>query len=96
MRPDGTTDHVAGWNIMIPTVAEQSAEVTATAFAVDRLENGEYNERFIAIYMINILRVESAANALLALQEKTRNTVLISFINEALLLLKQSSKVVFR
>jgi len=33
MRPDGTTDHVAGWNIMIPTVAEQSAEVTANAFA---------------------------------------------------------------
>jgi hypothetical protein len=33
MRPDGTTDHVAGWNIMIPTTAEQSAEATANAFA---------------------------------------------------------------
>ena len=33
MRPDGTIDHVAGWNIMIPTVAGQSAEATANAFA---------------------------------------------------------------
>lgn len=33
MRPDGTIDHVAGWNIMIPTVAGQSAEATASAFA---------------------------------------------------------------
>lgn len=33
MRPDGTTDHVAGWNIMATTVAGQSAESTASAFA---------------------------------------------------------------
>lgn len=33
MRPDGTIDHVAGWNIMIPTVVGQSAETTANAFA---------------------------------------------------------------
>ncbi len=33
MRPDGTVDHVAGWNIMIPTAAGQSAEATANAFA---------------------------------------------------------------
>lgn len=33
MRPDGTIDHVAGWNIMIPTVPGQSAEATANAFA---------------------------------------------------------------
>ena len=33
MRPDGTTDHVAGWNIMIPLVAGQTAAATAKAFA---------------------------------------------------------------
>ena len=33
MRPDGTINHVAGWNIMIPTVVGQSAEATANAFA---------------------------------------------------------------
>jgi hypothetical protein len=33
MRPDGTLDHVAGWNIMIPTVAGQNAAATAKAFA---------------------------------------------------------------
>ena len=33
MRPDGTTDHVTGWNIMIPLVAGQTAAATAKAFA---------------------------------------------------------------
>ncbi|MHB0996014.1 MAG: hypothetical protein ACYC2I_06570 [Elusimicrobiales bacterium] len=33
MRPDGTTDHVAGWNIMVSAAAGQSAEATAKAFA---------------------------------------------------------------
>ena len=33
MRPDGTTDHVAGWNIMLPLTAGQSAAATAKAFA---------------------------------------------------------------
>jgi len=33
MRPDGTVDHVAGWNIMIPTEPGQRADVTAKAFA---------------------------------------------------------------
>ena len=33
MRPDGTTDHVAGWNIMLPLVAGQTADATAKAFA---------------------------------------------------------------
>lgn len=40
MRPDGTIDHVAGWNIMIPTVAAQSAEATAKAFA-DQINSGD-------------------------------------------------------
>lgn len=33
MRPDGTTDHVAGWNIMLPLKAKQTAAATAKAFA---------------------------------------------------------------
>lgn len=33
MRPDGTIDHVAGWNIMLPLVAGQTAAATAQAFA---------------------------------------------------------------
>lgn len=39
MRPDGTIDHVAGWNIMVPTVAGQSAESTASAF-VEQINSG--------------------------------------------------------
>ena len=39
MRPDGTTDHVAGWNIMAATVAGQNAESTASAFA-DQINSG--------------------------------------------------------
>jgi hypothetical protein len=30
---DGTTDHVAGWNIMLPLTAGQTAAATAKAFA---------------------------------------------------------------
>jgi len=33
MRPDGTIDHVAGWNIMLPLKAKQTAAATAKAFA---------------------------------------------------------------
>ena len=33
MRPDGTTDHVAGWNIMLPLKASQTAAASAKAFA---------------------------------------------------------------
>lgn len=33
MRPDGTIDHVAGWNIMLPLSAGQTAAATAKAFA---------------------------------------------------------------
>lgn len=33
MRPDGTTNHVAGWNIMLPLKAKQTAAATAKAFA---------------------------------------------------------------
>jgi len=33
MRPDGTIDHVAGWNIMVPLAAGQTATETAAAFA---------------------------------------------------------------
>lgn len=33
MRPDGTINHVAGWNIMLPLKARQTANVTAKAFA---------------------------------------------------------------
>ena len=32
MRPDGTVDHVAGWNIMIPLSSGQTAEQTVRAF----------------------------------------------------------------
>lgn len=32
MRPDGTTDHVAGWNIMLPLKAGQTAATSAKAF----------------------------------------------------------------
>lgn len=39
MRPDGTLDHVAGWNIMAATVAGQSAEATANAF-VEQINSG--------------------------------------------------------
>ena len=41
MRPDGTTDHVAGWNIMATTVAGQSAE----APALDRLLEGKQTQQ---------------------------------------------------
>jgi len=33
MRPDGTINHVAGWNIMLPLKARQTAAATAKAFA---------------------------------------------------------------
>jgi hypothetical protein len=32
MRPDGTINHVAGWNIMLPLKAKQTAATTAKAF----------------------------------------------------------------
>lgn len=33
MRPDGTINHVAGWNIMVPLIAGQTPAATAKAFA---------------------------------------------------------------
>lgn len=33
MRPDGTTNHVAGWNIMLPLAPRQTAAASAKAFA---------------------------------------------------------------
>jgi len=33
MRPDGTIDHVAGWNMQIPLAPGQTPEQTADAFA---------------------------------------------------------------
>lgn len=33
MRPDGTINHVAGWNIMVPLAAGQTPVDTAKAFA---------------------------------------------------------------
>jgi hypothetical protein len=33
MRPDGTINHVAGWNIMLPLKKGQAAAATAKAFA---------------------------------------------------------------
>ncbi|MEW5905812.1 MAG: hypothetical protein AB1734_03420 [Elusimicrobiota bacterium] len=33
MRPDGTVNHVAGWNIMMPLKPKQTAAATAKAFA---------------------------------------------------------------
>lgn len=33
MRPDGTINHVAGWNIMLPLKAKQTAAATVKAFA---------------------------------------------------------------
>jgi len=33
MRPDGTINHVAGWNIMLPLTAGQTAAAAAKAFA---------------------------------------------------------------
>jgi hypothetical protein len=33
MRPDGTINHVSGWNIMLPLTPGQSAAATAKAFA---------------------------------------------------------------
>jgi hypothetical protein len=33
MRPDGTVNHVAGWNIMLPLTAGQTATASAKAFA---------------------------------------------------------------
>lgn len=32
MRPDGTINHVAGWNIMLPLTAGQTAVASAKAF----------------------------------------------------------------
>ena len=39
MRPDGTINHVAGWNIPIALAPGQTAEVTAKAFA-DHINGG--------------------------------------------------------
>lgn len=39
MRPDGTIDHVSGWNIMVKLAAGQTAAATAKAFA-DRINSG--------------------------------------------------------
>lgn len=33
VRPDGTINHVAGWNIMLPLKPKQTAAATAKAFA---------------------------------------------------------------
>jgi len=33
MRPDGSTDHVAGWNITLPLKSKQTPSQTATTFA---------------------------------------------------------------
>jgi len=33
MRPNGTINHVAGWNIILPLKAKQTAAATAQAFA---------------------------------------------------------------
>lgn len=38
-RPDGSVDHVAGWNIMLPLAAGQTPETTATAL-VDHVNAG--------------------------------------------------------
>lgn len=40
MRPDGTINHVAGWNIMVPLVAGQTPADTAKAFA-ERINTGK-------------------------------------------------------
>ncbi len=39
MRPDGTVNHVAGWNITLPLKAGQTAAETAAAFA-DYINSG--------------------------------------------------------
>ena len=33
MRPNGTVNHVAGWNIMLPLTVKQTSTATAKAFA---------------------------------------------------------------
>lgn len=39
MRPDGTVDHVSGWNIMVKLAVGQTAAATAKAFA-QRINSG--------------------------------------------------------
>jgi hypothetical protein len=56
---------------------------------LERLENGEYNERFYAICKINILRLNCAATALKALRRKTRDAAFRGVIDETLPLLGQ-------
>ena len=56
---------------------------------LERLENGEYNERFYAIYKINILRLTCAVTALRALRRKTKDTIFTGLIDETLPLLGQ-------
>lgn len=48
MRPDGTINHVAGWNIMMPLKARQTAADTAKAFARE-INSGTRPYRAVAV-----------------------------------------------
>ena len=48
MRPDGTTNHVAGWNIMLPLKAGQTAAASAKAF-VEIINSGTRPYRAAAV-----------------------------------------------
>jgi len=47
MRPDGTIDHVAGWNIMLPLAAGQTPQETARAL-VARINAGKRPYKAVA------------------------------------------------
>lgn len=47
MRPDGTINHVAGWNIMLPLKAGQTAAASAKAF-VELINSGTRPYRAVA------------------------------------------------
>lgn len=70
MRPDGTTDHVAGWNIMVPLAKGQTPEQTANAFAmyINLAQSRPYiaqadGGRLMIYYHEKISPEEKAANA---------------------------------
>ncbi|HBB65921.1 MAG TPA: hypothetical protein DCZ93_01195 [Elusimicrobia bacterium] len=59
---------------------------------IDRLCNGSYNERYVAILKVQELRVVGAAEALALMRKKTENESLACFIKDALLVLAKGKR----
>lgn len=60
-----------------------------TDLFIDRLCNGSYNERYVAILKVQELRAAGAAETLALMRRKSENEILAGFIKEALLVLSR-------